>query len=115
MVELQIPDIVNAYVLYCNYRNDGIKNNMLDLRACTWLYPTTLLPLGVFIKKFRGEYRPPFNHNVANYLALVIGNIKIEEVENKSYIPVISLPQERGKAELILGYIYRLHRNRIWW
>ena len=113
MVELQVPEMVNNYLLYCNYKNNSRQTNVLDLRWLDWLYPTTLLPLGVFTKKHSGaiEYRPPLNQNVANYMAVMTGSLKIEDFEDKSYVPFVFLPQQKEQSEKILELIYKLHRQ----
>ncbi len=113
MTELQVPELMNCYLLFCNYRDAALKSNILDLQWCRWMYPTTLLPLGVFIKKHKTtiEYLPPHDQNVSNYIDLVTGTITFEEVDNKSYIPFVFLPTDRKKSVSILERIFKLHNN----
>lgn len=113
MVELQVPDLVNSYLLFCNYRKNCLKTKILDLSWCKWIYPTTLLPLGIFIKenKKKFEYKAPFDHNVSNYIALATGELKIEHSEDKSYLPVVALPKDQKQSIKILECIFKLHHN----
>ncbi|MBI3033248.1 sensor histidine kinase [Candidatus Woesearchaeota archaeon] len=112
MPELQVPDLVNNYLTFCNYRERATSTKVIDLSSCSWLFPTTLLLLGDFIKKNQTmKYLPPYNHNVANYVGLVRGVIKIEELENKSYVPCVQLPNKREKVIDILEFIFKLHKN----
>ncbi len=100
MTEIQVPEIVNNYLLFCNYRERAKSTKVIDLSWCGWLYPTTLLPLGVFIRKSKSmKYLPPHNQNVANYINLVTGKISIESVESRSYVPCIYLPKNRMKQQ----------------
>ncbi|MBI5393549.1 sensor histidine kinase [Candidatus Woesearchaeota archaeon] len=113
MVELNAPDLVNSYLSYCNYKENSIKTNIMDLSWCKWFYPTTLLPLGVFIKENRNrfEYKPPHDYNVSNYIKLITGELKIDEISNKSYVPAIALPKDKKQSLTILESIFRLHNN----
>ena len=112
MAEIQVPEIVNNYLLFCNYRERAKSTKKIDLSWCNWLFPTTLLPLGVFIKKNKSmKYLPPHNQNVANYVDLVTGKITLEDAENKSYLPCVYLPKNRKEATDILECIFRLHNN----
>ena len=75
MTDIQVPNLVNKYLLYCNYKARAKETKIIDLSWCNWLFPTTLLPLGAFIKKNKSlKYLPPHNQNVANYIGLVTGN-----------------------------------------
>jgi len=113
MTEFQVPEVLNNYLLFCNYREECLKTKFLNLRDCKWIYPTTLLPLGIFIKenKAKFEYKAPLDHNVSNYIALVTGELKIEYSEKKSYLPVVALPKDQNKSDKVLECIFRLHHN----
>ena len=112
MTELQLPDMVNNYIMFCNYKNSSKKSKILDLSWSDWLYPTTLLPLGVFIKTNRSiRFQPPYNENVAKYISLVTQDIDLTKIDNKTYIPIINLPDEEEKSEKILKFIYKLHNK----
>ncbi len=113
MVEFQVPEVLNNYLLFCNYRQESLKTNSFNLRDCRWIYPTTLLPLGVFIKKGKltFEYNPPLDYNVSNYLHLVMDEFKVESSKEKSYVPIISLPKDQTQCSVVLESIYNLHHN----
>lgn len=113
MVEFQVPEILNNYLLFCNYREECQKSKILNLRDCKWIYPTTLIPLGIFIKenKTKFEYKAPLDHNVSNYISLVTGELKIEYSEDKSYIPLVALPKDQNQSSNVLECIFRLHHN----
>ena len=112
MTELIVPELVNNYLTFTNQRSQALADNKLDLSHCVFIYPTTLLPLGVFIKTHpKILYNPPHNQNVANYIFLVTGKISIDQLENKSYVPCVPLPQTRTEAEKVLEYVFRLHHQ----
>jgi len=113
MTEFQVPEILNNYLLFCNYREECFKTKVINLRDCKWIYPTTLLPLGIFIKhnKAEFEYKAPLDHNISNYIALVIGELKIEYSEDKSYIPAVTLPKDQKQSGKVLDSIFKLHNN----
>ena len=112
-MEITYPDLLNNYLNFCSRREVCLKTNILDLRETNWLYPTTLLPLGIFIKAHKEtiDYRPPHNPNVANYISLVTGNLDIDDIQNKSFIPIVSLPIKKDESDKILQYIYKLHND----
>ena len=61
MPELEFPNQLNNFLTFCNLRNSAIESKSLDLQLSSWFYPTTLLPLGAFIKEKREQikYIPP--------------------------------------------------------
>ncbi|MBS3058098.1 MAG: ATP-binding protein [Candidatus Diapherotrites archaeon] len=114
MPELEFPNQLNNFLTFCNLRNSAIESKSLDLQLSSWFYPTTLLPLGAFIKEKREQikYIPPANQNVANYLSLVTGDLKAEN-EGKTYIPIINLPPKSLESESgkLLGQIFKFYNN----
>ncbi|MDO8648022.1 MAG: ATP-binding protein [Candidatus Diapherotrites archaeon] len=114
MAELEFPNQLNNYLIFCNFKNSSIETKVLNLQTVSWLYPTTLLPLGVFIKENskKIKYVPPANQNAANYISLVIGEFKVEN-GLKTYIPIIGLPPKVAEkdSEKFLEQIFKLHNN----
>ncbi len=109
---MQLPSVVNNYLLFCNYRERAKTTKTIDLSWCGWIFPTTLLPLGVFIRENKSlKYLPPHNQNVANYVDLVTKKVDLENNKNKSYVPCVYLPRKRRDATDILECIFKLHKN----
>jgi len=114
MSELEFPNQLNNFLTFCNLRNSAVESKALDLQLSSWFYPTALLPLGAFIRENRKKikYVPPANQNVANYISLVIGDLKVES-ECKTYIPIISLPPKSSENESgkLLECVFKFHNN----
>lgn len=80
----------------------------MDLSWSSWLYPTTLLPLGVFIRTNESiRFQPPYNENVAKYISLVTQDMDFTEIDNKTYVPIINLPDDESKSEKILNISFQ--------
>ncbi len=105
----KIPDIVSTYLLFSHYRKEAKKRGVLDLSSGTWFYPTTLLPLGSFLRKERSmKYIAPKDPKVSSYINLVMKG-KIQR--NKTYIPCVALPKKREEANTVLESIFEMHNN----
>lgn len=89
-------DLYNSYIKFCQFRSDALETKKLDLSAVKWFYPTSLLPLGVFIKQNQDiNVVPPKDPSVLNYYNIIT---KGEEPDkNKSYIPIIKMPMARSE------------------
>lgn len=108
-----VPEILNDYLLFCSYRQKCSKSKVLNLRDCKWIYPTTLLPLSIFIKenKDQFEYQAPLDHNLSNYINVATGELSAEFSEIKPHIPLVVLPKDQKQSSAILEYIFQFNHN----
>ncbi len=104
----QYPELFNNYLEFCDYRTESIKTNVINLRKAYFFYPTTLLPLlnlmshlkNILILKRK-------DNNVRNYLRTILGK-DLESSDNKSYIPLVTLPAEPNECGSVLQRMYQL-------
>lgn len=95
-------DLFNDYIKFSRLRSDALVTKKLDLSGVDWFYPTLLLPLGIFkIYNQDIEVILPKDLNVANYFKIVTESG--ETTGNKSYIPIIKLPEAQEEAEVKLS------------
>ena len=111
--ESEYPDLFGNYLEFCKYRNEFLRTRVINLSNVSFLYPTTLLPLLNLIT----EYHPTNiiesqNSNVWKYLLTILGK-DLDSSEDKSYIPLVKLPIEPDKCNMVLQHIYQLVRNYV--
>ena len=111
MATIQYPELVNNYLTFCNYREEARKSNSLDLRWCNFLFPTTLLPLGVLLQTRKIKYLKPHSTNVSNYIDLITGKLSSNDVGGLSYVPFVSLPANQEKTSDVFSALYKLHND----
>ena len=105
-----LPQQLKNFLEFCGYRNKSEQTHTLDLTNCTWLYPSTLLPLAAFLKQNPElKYLPPKNGNVARYFSVIIDSQKPKD--NCTYLPIVNLPKSQDKANSAIERIYGLHNN----
>lgn len=104
------PKQLSNFLEFCKYKESALKTNKLDLSHCNWVFPSTLLPLGVFIKNNPSiGYFAPTNDTVANYVSLMIGRCTSQS--ECSFIPIAELPKNQEDTSKLLEKIYRLQNN----
>ncbi len=87
-------ELVRHYKTYCDYRNKAKNAGVLDLSQMTWLYPTTILPLGrLLLENPKMTVEPPEITGPANYLKTILQTTPAQS-PNKSYVPIIQLPRD---------------------
>ncbi|MHA1834086.1 MAG: hypothetical protein ACTSV7_08850 [Candidatus Baldrarchaeia archaeon] len=109
-----VSDLVKDYIKFCKHREFYLDHRFLDLRSETFFYPTTLLPLFAFVKENKiKSILPPEDRNVANYIDIITDETRFNSARRfgKSYLPLISLPHERKKANKILQRLYDMHNH----
>lgn len=102
-------ELVRNYLEYCEYCEKGKANREIDLSKAKWFYPTTLLPLGNFIKEHKDTIKcvPPVNKDAASYFHLMLDEHRFEAAHD-GYCPIVRLPEEHAKADKILEKLYKL-------
>jgi len=106
------PQQLNNFLKFCKYRNDAKKTNSLNLSKCDWIFPSTLLPLGVFLRENSDiNYTPPDNQSVAEYISLMVKGCNLPSKATCSYLPLIELPKDEKDAGRILKGIYDIHNG----
>jgi len=113
MAQPQFPSLLQHYLRFSEKKNECLESGTLDLGYWSWVYPTTLLPLGIFLKGIRDriEYIEPYDANVANYLSIVIGELGAGPCGGPTYVPIVSLPRDRGDSVTLLNRIFELNRD----
>ncbi|MEM2857217.1 MAG: ATP-binding protein [Candidatus Nitrosocaldaceae archaeon] len=92
-----IPELVGSYIKYLRYVEEYEKQGFIDLSSVRFFYPTTLLPLSLFIKEQNCKYNEPTDTNIAYYIRLI--NKGETQHDSKSYIPIISLPSDKKEFD----------------
>ncbi|VVB65209.1 Uncharacterised protein [uncultured archaeon] len=90
--------LIEDYYKFNLFKSGAAKTNELDLSTTTWFYPMLLLLLGIFIKQNPDiNVIPPRNPSVSNYFDIIT---KSDEADvNKSYIPIIKVPENSRKLD----------------
>lgn len=105
----EVPEIWPEFERFVDMRAEALHRPACDLRDLKWVYPTTLLPLGCYLKTSEQEWIPPEDEDVANYIMLMIRPRSIDLASGKTYIPVLSLPVHQDAANDMIDYIARFH------
>jgi hypothetical protein len=110
---MDLAPLIDDYKQYCRYASECAKNKKLDLSSDTFFFPTTLLPLIVLTHKENIAVLPPDNFSVANYLKTITNGSRFSFAErfNKSYLPLVSLPQQKEDSDRILQRLYQMYNN----
>ena len=91
---MSLPELISAYNEYLSYIDTyDSKNNIIDLSNAKFFYPTTLLPLIIFIQNKKCGYKEPKDPYVSFYIKRIIDSRDtINTTSQGSYIPPIQLP-----------------------
>ncbi|MHA1290170.1 MAG: hypothetical protein ACTSPB_22545 [Candidatus Thorarchaeota archaeon] len=89
---------------------NSMNTGMIDLSSLNWIYPTTLLPLGVYIKEHATgvQYVPPSNPDVSNYVNLILGGSENGYGIVSSYLPMVTLPPSIQDIGSILEPLFEI-------
>jgi hypothetical protein len=87
-----------------------MMNGIINLYSLDWIFPTTLLPLGVYIKQKVTEvqYIPPANSNVSNYVDLILQGSEYRYGNTTSYLPMVTLPSSDKEIKFILEPLFKI-------
>ncbi|MEM4275779.1 MAG: hypothetical protein QW776_03930 [Candidatus Nitrosocaldus sp.] len=92
-----IPELVDSYIKYLKYVNEYENQQDINLSSVKFFYPTTLLPLSIYIKDNNCKYIEPKDSNIANYIKLI--NKGEIQHDSKSYMPIIRLPSDEREFD----------------
>jgi hypothetical protein len=99
--------LVRDYVKFTDIRN-SCKGKMIDLSSCTWMSPTTLLPLINYLRNKGLGYKKPKDPNLSSYMAHIMSKQNGFRVKDKTYVPLTFLPVDREDAKVMLDEIFAL-------
>ena len=113
MVYVAHLGLIKDFKKFCKHRSECRRYGVLDLSGETFFYPTTLLPLMAFILEEDVDVIPPEDPDVARYVETVTNGSRftLSKLFKKSYLPLVPLPHQRKKANVILQRIYEMHDN----
>lgn len=106
---MELPEQVEAYTSYCKLRNEALVTGSINLGSENFLYPTELLPLGLFIKQNKGKINIhyPERVEVKNYFDVMLTPRKRSEIEKTTYVPYVELDsQDARKGEQVLSKLH---------
>jgi hypothetical protein len=109
-VAIGYPQLMDQYLKYAELREQTDSTGCLDLSSIKFLYPTTLLPLSLAMKKSFKDlvYVPPHDPNVQSYLHLMQQGAGFDSLNKQTYLPVVGLPRRERDSQAILDRIYEL-------
>lgn len=88
----------NEYLKYCDLKKNALTTKSLDLSTLSWVFPTFLLPLGIFIKEHSEiDVIPPMDNDVLKYVNIMMKG-KIDSIK-RSYIPIVEILPNRTLIE----------------
>ncbi|VUT27723.1 MAG: hypothetical protein SYNGOMJ08_00273 [Candidatus Syntrophoarchaeum sp. GoM_oil] len=110
-MELNKSELGSEYLKFCELRSDALHTNELDLSKMNWFYPTSLLPLGIFMKE-RPDISviPPSNPNVSAYVDIITKS-EMSPLSQKSYIPIVQVPLDKNQRDKMLEPLYCKHQQ----
>lgn len=105
------PELLNEYLDFCTLREQANITKKLDLSNVDWIYPSKLLPSVSFLKNNPNiKLIPPKIEHVKNYFNTVLSG-KIRYTLDKTYLPLITLPNRRNDANPIIQRLQQLCEN----
>jgi len=106
---MKYPSLVSDYIEYVTYKENFEKSGSLDLSHAMFIFPTTLLPLSELIANNKEKYIPPTNYPASNYISTILASSSTNL--QKTYTPIVALPQNSDDAEVNLKKIFEIQRN----
>lgn len=85
------------YSKFCKIRGDSISKGRINLSNEEWFYPTSLLPLKIFIKNSGLEIDPPSNEGVQKYFSIITDGWL--PPFKGTYIPIIKVPTDKRERD----------------
>ncbi len=101
---------MRQYLEFAEIRTQASINGCLDLSSKTFLYPTTLLPLLLSIRKSgqRQRYAPPQSPAVRSYIDIMNRDGRLETLNSQNSLPVVALPKSKLDCQKVLDRVYEL-------
>lgn len=102
------PELIQQYLRFCAYRKKARENCCINLSEAKWFYPSSLLPLGCFLKENleNMEYTPPLDSAVRRYVEIMMGG-PYKSACDLSYCPLIEFSKATKEPEKKLEPIYK--------
>lgn len=107
-----LPDQVKHYVEFCGYRKEGEISGLIDLTDCTFIHPTTLLPLTSSLAKYGWDLKLNPKTSVGGYLSFILGRQK--KPYGRSFVAPVMLPKSQEDCESVLEAVYTLESENDW-
>ena len=99
------------YLEFCQLKNNALSTGKMDLSDIDWFYPTTLLPLGIFIKEKQDiSVVPPTDPSVLNYYNIIT---KWRHSPGRSYIPIVQIPTNYHQREKMFEPLYSYENGHV--
>ena len=110
-MESEYPPLLQEYLHFTQLRENATQTKLVDLTSLDWIYPSELLPLIVFLKN-NSSIKPlyPKILDVRNYIVNALKE-QVHFSPQKTYLPLVSLPQERKQAATIIERLQHLCDN----
>lgn len=100
-------DVFESYKQFCDIREKSETTKTIDLSHLTFLSPTTLLPLLVYIKINKDKkYISPLNELLNNYIQIIECNT-LDSCKDKTFLPIINY-QKNKKKQIFLYLCYMI-------
>jgi hypothetical protein len=105
------PGLLGDFQKYTGILEASNGSDVVDLRGISWFYPTTLLPVCLYLMNNgpRVKYYPPLDQNASMYLDTVLSGKAIDST--RSYVPIILLPKQQSEFDKIFDCICNLGGN----
>ena len=112
-MEFNESSLGRKYLEFCELRNHAISMGGMDLSDIKWFYPTTLLPLGIFIKEQQNiSVITPIDPNVLNYYNIITKGERGYS-PGRSYIPIVQIPPNDHQREKMLEPLYTFENGHV--
>jgi len=106
-MEFKESGLGREYLKLCKLRNNANNTGKLNLSDINWFYPTSLLPLGIFIKEEQEiSVVPPSDPDVLSYYNIITES-RSEYSTERTYLPIVQIPpSEHQRAKILEPVIY---------
>ena len=106
MSHRQYPQLLRNYLVFCECRGRLLTSGRIDLGPVSFVYPTTLLPIAILMKKTN---KPLYldDKDVAGYIRTMLKQADMPP-SGKSYVPLVRLPEDQRNCEGVLARVYSL-------
>jgi hypothetical protein len=109
---VSIPELLSHYLEFCAYRDEGALNGSIDLTECSFIRPTTLVPLAATAKINNWSLEIDANTPVGGYLSFMLGRVN-EKAGGRTYVPPIQLPQRQDQCNDVLQALYDMRDSSV--
>jgi hypothetical protein len=95
------------YKEFCRYREEGEANNSVDLTRCTFMYPTTMLPLLAHASRFKWTLEIDHRSTAGGYLNYMLKRSG-SPVGDSTFLAPVKLPRLAEDCQVVLKDLYVL-------